>query len=242
MARYYTSINNSSTFNLSDIDNTYTRITGDDRCATVTLNSPFNFNNINYTTMYPSTNGMINFTKVYNDLEPNINENSQLVGFFFPQTDIFFSDSATYGMYYRESNNIFTVIYNGYYIDQSSNLYQLKVNLYLSGHFKSGTVEYNYGVINNSDKSSVLGFSFGTSNTANFIQDTNLLIPQVFVYPYCPYVNITNSQSNYTNKQLSIIPYQNSTQPIQNNSFVGFSSNKSKQVVRKRINKIIDNL
>ena len=99
----------------------------------------------------------------------------------------------------------------------------------MSGHSKSGTTEYNYGVINNYNGNSVVGFSFGTSDSANFVQSANLLIPQVFVYPQSPYVDITNSQSNYTNKQLSIMPVPPIPISTQNNSFVGFSPNKSKK-------------
>ena len=57
-----------------------------------------------------------NFTEVNNDPGPIIDTNSQLVGFFF-------DNSGNYGMYYKVSNNIFTVIYNGYYYSRPSDLY-----------------------------------------------------------------------------------------------------------------------
>ncbi len=242
MTSYNTLMTNSSTFSVNDIDNTYTRTNFDDTTFEITLTQPFMFNNINYTKIYVDTNGIINFTKIYDSFSPDIKKISELVGFFFPQCDFDFSTSENYGMYYKESNNIFTVIYNGIYYWWPSNLYQLKVNLYLNGHVKNGTIEYNYGIINNSNQNSVIGFSFGTSYQGNFLQNVDLFIPQKFTYPYSPYINITDNQSNYSNKQLSIIPASLTSSSTQNNSFVGFNSNKNKKMVHKRINKFIDNM
>jgi hypothetical protein len=245
MASYSTLITDSSTFNLNDIDNTYVKQNLDDSRLNLSLDNAFIFNNIHYSTLYLGTNGIINFTELCNDVRPNKVKNSSIVGFFFPQIDLVFPNTSNCGMYYRERNNIFTVIYNGFYYEDVREVipYQLKVNFYLSGHSKSGTIEYNYGIIENFDSDSVVGFSFGTSNITNFVQNINLLIPQQFTYPLSPYINIKNNQSSYSNKQISIIPTsRRDSVSSKNNSFVGFSSNKSKQYIRKRISRNIDNM
>jgi hypothetical protein len=88
----------------------------------------------------------------------------------------------------------------------------------------------------------VIGFSFGSSNVSNFIQNCNLFLPQSFTYPYSPYIDITTNQSIYSNKQLLIEPVQNLNTIMSSENLNNFYSSSSRKKTEKRIRKYINNL
>jgi hypothetical protein len=110
---------------------------------------------------------------------------------------------------YKEFPDSFVMIYNNNFYD-SSNLFQVKITLYLKNSAQSGNIVADFGTIMDSDNNTQLGISFGTINEANIIQGINFLSftsydKYIFSYPNSPNLNVTNIQSNYSNKQLIII-------------------------------------
>ena len=206
MSGYNTFVNNFTNYSLGD--NTYNKWENiDDAKLTITLTTPFKFNNINYQTLYLNSNGIINFTKPY-DETPTISDLTKLVCFNLPNGDLYTIPSPQYIIWYKEtSDGIFKVIYNSTVYDDTTKIYQVQVTFYLTNNVNNGTVEIDYGNISNFNTNPVyLGFSFGTNSVNNIITDCNLLNNNTFIYPYSPLQNIGNNESTFANKQLVIKP------------------------------------
>lgn len=211
VVNYHAYTTNISNYDLGD--NTYNRIVvGDDNAITINLITPFVFNNQEYSLMYINSNGLINFTQLTIAYNYN-NITSQYAGFYIFGTDLLTPD-LPYFIRYKEFSDKFVLIYNNYFLGQPSNLFQVKITLYLKNHANSGDVIADFGTVNNSNTNSQFGVSFGTRNQTNIIQNVNFINytsnnRYTFTYPNSPNQNVTNNQSSYSNKQFVISVVKN---------------------------------
>ena len=193
---------NNSTYNddlgvAQNINNSYQILTGDDSKVTVVLQNPFLFNNINYNTVYINSNGTIGFNTASNTIDwiPTIATASTMAAFFLSWADTI----DPIKIYYKEDviSKIFTLIYDRVYIGSSIPC-KVGIKLFLDN---SGKAIINFGAIGSSAYTSLLGFSFGSSNQSNLITTS---LDGNFVPLQSPLITITNTQANYANKQIVI--------------------------------------
>jgi hypothetical protein len=222
---YYMTSNNSSTFS-SDFtsiqnDNTYTKFNGDDIVTTITLANSFVFKNNSYNTIYLNSNGTLGFnidsnTRGY----PSINQAANMIGFFMLWVDLN-SPAPTYNIYYKENtvNKTFNVLFNSIYYNEPTSIVEMELTLFLAGNVNSGNALFNFGSLTNSSMNSVFGFSFGSRNTANLVTNVNLNTNNIFTSSFSPYVTMTDTQSQLSNKQFLI----SSSQPQLTPTITNFS-------------------
>jgi streptogramin lyase len=201
---YYMTSNNSSTFS-SDFtsiqnDNTYRKhIRIDDSIVTITLENSFVFKNNSYNTIYLSDNGILGFNSTTTSWSPNIDISKDMICFFMPWSDIIST------IYYKEDtvNKTFNVLFNSTYF-QTTPIVQVELTLFLAGNTNSGNALFNFGSLTNNYSNSVFGFSFGSRNRVNLLTSVNLNTNNIFTSSDSPYLIITNTQSQLSNKQFLI--------------------------------------
>jgi hypothetical protein len=204
-SKYYTYLNNYT--NYSTGDSTYTTFTGyDNRGTTVQLNTPFNYNDINYSTVYINLNGMISFTALAGgvNLKPY-----NYAGIFAFHVDTDTTDTSKYYVRYKEFTDTFEVIYNTIYFNSNTTVadspVKVKVTLKLNNNPNKGDVIIDYGTIKNyAYGNTIIAFGFGTGNTSHLTTGNFANVNQ-FSPPSSRQQDITGSQSQFSGKQLRFI-------------------------------------
>ena len=201
---YFVYTTNNGNFD-GNLDAPYSSLSGDDSSTSFTLSNAFVFNGSEKSILYLNSNGLINFTTQTSRYNFD-NKTSKIAGFYIMGTDLE-TNSPDY-IRFKELENTFVIIYNDVFVE-TTNRFQVKITLYLKNSNRSGTVVADFGIINNSTTNAQLGISFGTNSQTNIIQPINFLNysltnPYIFNYPNSPNLNVTNIQSNYSNKQLII--------------------------------------
>jgi hypothetical protein len=122
--------------------------TGDDSYKTHDLTASFPFYGTNYSTMYVGSNGYISFSMGYSDYSPSDSEfqDRKLLSFFWRDLDPSSIGTITYK--YIETSTVLITQFTGVpEYGYSSQLNNIEIRMYLSGHADSGKIEFNYGTI-----------------------------------------------------------------------------------------------
>jgi ribosomal protein L13E len=195
---YYTSLNNNTNYTAGN--NTYTAWTSvDDGFRTIVLTNPFNFNNTNYSTIYVNSNGLITFDA---GTVTNSGLSNTQLGIFAFHVNMYTVGSSY--IRYKELSDTFEVIYNNVYYSAGPSI-QVKVTLKLNNNINPGDIIIDYGNIVNYNLTTVIAVGFNTKNSADAL-NVNFNSPNTFSFPVSPIQNITNTQSQFSNKQLVITP------------------------------------
>ena len=207
---YYTYLTNSSSFNLADVDGTYTMFTRnsdgdiDDNCIDIPLFNKFNFNGVQYDKLYLSSNGNLNFTQ--NNAAFAAFGFTTLKGLWFYSCDLYVNSS--HFICYKENmeNKTFTVVFNSSTFSDKDSLVSVKITLYLEGNSKSGDIDYDYGnhLTKNNGGDPYIGFSFGSNNNSDILA-LDLTQPQTVTAPNSICKQYSNP-SVFINKRLTITP------------------------------------
>ena len=130
----------------------------------------------------------------------------------------------------------FIIIYNCRYWSNQSARFQVKITLHLQSSPESGKITADFGTLSSANAKTILGISFGSGNSSFINNNINFLNytesnPYTFNNTNSPIQNITNIQSNYSNKQFIIVLYYQSS--IKITSLVG--QEKSIQLISKSV-------
>lgn len=210
MLDYHININNNSTFtndfNLIKNDASYTKWQYvDDAVKTIILNGSYVFNNNPYNIIYITSNGIVGFNSSanINTFTPTDTTASNIIGFFLPWADL--NTTGTGAIYYKEdlTNKTFNILFdNIYYSTTATN--QVELTLFLTGNLNSGNALLNFGTLNNNSNFTIFGFSLGSGNINNLIRNVSLTTDSIFSQAQSPYIDLTNVQSQLSNKQILI--------------------------------------
>jgi len=199
----YSTLSDTSLFDLTGVEATYAVLRGDDNSVTQALTGQhtFVFGGQPYSTVYISTNGLVNFTQTQSNTTASTSANSNVVGFMIPQGDIV-PGSSPLGVYYKEFTDTYVVVYNCYWYNVSSTVYQVMITINLSNHASPGNFRYDFGTIEDNVRVTAIGYSFGSGNATDFDTNADLTVDTEYTSPASPFQTITNTQSQFSNKAL----------------------------------------
>lgn len=206
MSTYYTYLYPTSTFSLSDFDNTYSIYNGDDAAFTInfTGGKRFHFYNSDYATIYINSNGFINFTGQDATYSPSTTSAAAKRMICMAYTDL--TSNSPNSIRYKELTDTFVMLHNTIYISTSSYI-TFKLTLYLTNHpTRSGDISIMYGTVQDMTRATGIGFSFGTGNTADLDTTANLNNLNTYNYPRSLFLLLNNNQSQLANKELVFSP------------------------------------
>ena len=196
-----TTVNNFT--NYTDGDESYTIwYAGDDNFIIIGLNTPFIFNDVSYSNLYLSSNGVITFNNSTTSFNPLGFDFHNYAGVFF-MTDM--NTVSPKYIRYKNTTDTFEIIYNNVHFPYNGDI-QIKITLKLQNNINSGDVIFDFGNITNDFHDTGIGYSYGTNNQNDIITNLNILSgTNYFFKPTSPiYIIPGNTQAALSNTQFVI--------------------------------------